>query len=78
MTLDPFSPLDNLSVESVAVDHNDLRTLREEVLVPLTNLKSITLHANPWVCDCRLKNFRSEQYLIHCNSAFRFEPPRTL
>ena len=53
-------PLATISVESVSVDHNDLRTLREEVFVPLTNLKSITLHANPWVCDCNLKNFRLE------------------
>ena len=53
-------------MESVSVDHNDLRTLREEVFVPLTNLKSITLHANPWVCDCRLKNFRSDIMLVKC------------
>ncbi len=46
------------SVESVLINHNELRTLREEVFVPLTNLKSLQLHSNPWMCDCRLKNFR--------------------
>jgi hypothetical protein len=48
------------SVESVSIDHNELRSLREEVFIPLNNLKSLQLHANPWVCDCRLKNFRWE------------------
>lgn len=52
-----FENLGN-SVESVFVDNNRLRTLREEVFVPLTNLKSLQLHNNPWTCDCRLKNFR--------------------
>ena len=28
------------------------------MFLPLTNLKSLQLHSNPWVCDCRLKNFR--------------------
>lgn len=46
------------SVESVMIQNNELKTLREEVFLPLTNLKSIQLHSNPWVCDCRLKNFR--------------------
>jgi len=26
--------------------------------VPLTRLKELTLHANPWSCDCKLKGFR--------------------
>jgi hypothetical protein len=46
------------SVESVMLNNNELAFIREEVFIPLINLKSITLHTNPWVCDCRLKNFR--------------------
>ena len=46
------------SVESMSIDHNELRTLREDVFLPVTNLKSLQLHVNPWLCDCRLKSFR--------------------
>jgi len=45
-------------VEGVSLNNNLLRTLREEVFLPLTNLKSLHLHGNPWSCDCRLKSFR--------------------
>ena len=41
------------SVETVALDNNMLATMFEEVFVTLTNLKSLSLHSNPWVCDCR-------------------------
>ena len=46
------------SVESVLLNNNRIRTMKEEVFVPLVNLKSLKLHSNPWVCDCKLKNFR--------------------
>ena len=46
------------SVDTVLLNDNRLTYLREEVFVPLVNLKKITLHNNPWKCDCRLKNFR--------------------
>ena len=29
-----------------------------ESFVPLSSLRTLHLHANPWVCDCRMKNFR--------------------
>ena len=29
-----------------------------QVFLPLTNLKSLQLHSNPWSCDCHLKSFR--------------------
>ena len=41
------------SVETVNLDNNLLTTMREEVFVTLTNLKALSLHSNPWVCDCR-------------------------
>jgi hypothetical protein len=46
------------SVESVLLDNNYLTTMREEVFITLTTLKALSLHTNPWVCDCKLKNFR--------------------
>lgn len=46
------------SVESILINNNELRTLREDVFNPLSNLKSLQLHLNPWLCDCRLKTFR--------------------
>ena len=46
------------SVESVLLDNNNLQSMKEEVFVSLNNLKHLTLHTNPWVCDCKLKNFR--------------------
>ena len=51
---------DNLgnSVESVYINNNQLKSVREEVFVGLANLKSLQLHSNPWACDCNLKNFR--------------------
>ena len=41
------------SVETVNLDNNLLTTMRKEVFVTLTNLKVLSLHSNPWVCDCR-------------------------
>lgn len=52
-----FENLGN-SVEALNIDNNRLGALREEVFLPLTNLKSLQLHSNPWNCDCHLKNFR--------------------
>jgi len=46
------------SVESVSIDGNRLRNIREETFLNLQNLKHLQLHNNPWLCDCRLKNFR--------------------
>lgn len=46
------------SVDSVMLHNNELTFIREEVFIPLVNLNSITLHSNPWICDCKLKNFR--------------------
>ena len=46
------------SVESVSLNNNMLKTLKEEVFLHLPNLKSLHLHINPWLCDCRLKSFR--------------------
>lgn len=52
-----FGSLGN-SVESIYINDNMLKTLREQVFIGLNNLKSLQLHSNPWNCDCRLKNFR--------------------
>ena len=41
------------SVETVNLHNNLLTTMREEVFVTLSNLKALSLHSNPWVCDCR-------------------------
>ena len=46
------------SVDTVLLNNNALKWLREELFVSLTSLKVLALHGNPWVCDCKLKNFR--------------------
>ena len=46
------------SVEAIYLDHNRLRSLKEETFIMMTNLKSLRIHNNDWVCDCRLKDFR--------------------
>ena len=51
------------SVETVALDNNLLATMREEVFVTLTNLKSLSLHSNPWVCDCRYGEYGRDQVI---------------
>ena len=45
------------SVETVNLDNNLLTTMHEDVFVTLTNLSVLTLHLNPWVCDCRFSDW---------------------
>lgn len=52
-----FHNLDD-SVETVMVNDNRLTFLQPKVFLPLTNLKSLKIHNNPWTCDCELKSFR--------------------
>ena len=46
------------SVETISLRANKLSTLREQVFMYLTNLKSLELSQNAWKCDCQLKHFR--------------------
>ena len=34
------------------------RTIRQQTFLSLQSLKTLQLHSNPWVCDCKLKSFR--------------------
>ena len=46
------------SVQSVVLNNNQLKSVPQEVFLPLTSLTQLQTHDNPWVCDCNLKNFR--------------------
>ena len=34
------------------------RTIQQQTFLSLQSLKTLQLHSNPWVCDCKLKSFR--------------------
>lgn len=46
------------SVESINLNNNKLKYLEVDSFIALQSLKNLHIHANPWVCDCKLKNFR--------------------
>lgn len=46
------------NLKSLALDGNNLTTMKVETLEPLNILGGLVLHHNPWVCDCHLKEFR--------------------
>jgi len=46
-------------VESIFLNNNNLRRIYPQSLLPLQNtLKTLHLHGNEWVCDCKLQPFR--------------------
>merc|ERR1719427_1899999 len=51
------------SVEVIDLNGNHLQNIREETFITLQGLKHLTLHNNPWMCDCKLKNFRD--FAVH-------------
>jgi len=53
----------NPTVESIDLSSNMLTSMEDGTLIGLATLKSLELHDNPWVCDCKLKNFRD--FVVH-------------
>jgi len=51
------------SVEDIDLHGNYLQNIREETFITLQGLKHLQLHENPWMCDCKLKNFRD--FVVH-------------
>lgn len=45
-------------VDSIFLNNNNLRNIMMETFMPLHSLKTLTLHGNLWVCDCKLKHLR--------------------
>jgi len=46
------------SVETIRLHDNLLQNVRGETFENLHGLKYLSLHNNPWLCDCKLKKFR--------------------
>ena len=40
------------------MNNNRLRSIAQEVFLPLPSLKQLQTHDNPWNCDCNLKSLR--------------------
>jgi len=51
------------TVEGIDLSSNRLTTMEEGSIIGLYTLKSLQLHDNPWLCDCKLKAFRD--YVVH-------------
>ena len=52
------------SLEHIALNDNLLRTVSVDTFVPIAErLKTLDLHGNPWLCDCKLQSFR--EFVIH-------------
>ncbi|XP_076396056.1 uncharacterized protein LOC143263919 [Megachile rotundata] len=50
----------SLNVEALELHNNSIKTLKSDVIQYLRNsttLKTLTLHGNPWICDCDSKDF---------------------
>ncbi|XP_043277298.1 leucine-rich repeat-containing protein 24-like [Venturia canescens] len=46
-------------LESLKLDGNQLEYLDSRVITCLIRLSTLTLESNNWICDCRLRDFRS-------------------
>ena len=52
------------SLEHIILNDNQLRTVSVDTFVPIQeHLKTLHLHGNPWLCDCKLQSFR--EFVIH-------------
>lgn len=51
-----FKPL--LKLETVYLNNSKIVTLPGNILKMVPTLQSVHLHGNPWMCDCRLQEFK--------------------
>ena len=47
--------LEGTSLETLLLDHNHLTTLDESIIMYNRNMMRVSLHSNPWNCDCRVR-----------------------
>ncbi|CAD7091308.1 unnamed protein product [Hermetia illucens] len=57
--IDPMAFANLNLLEFLYLKNNLLENLSEYVFQHMTNLKTLILDENPWLCDCRLRKFRS-------------------
>ena len=63
---------DNMnSLQRLYLEGNRLRTIGDTIKFPVT-LHGISLHNNPWHCDCHLKKLR--EWLVRSNVPRKTEP----
>ena len=47
--------LEGTSLEVLILDSNQLTTLDEDVILHIPNIIHVSLHSNPWTCDCNIR-----------------------
>lgn len=65
-----FEPLSML--EKLKLAYNSLTELRPRLVDSLSNLHELTVHNNPWNCDCRLRKLR--KWLVEQNVPYEVSP----
>lgn len=65
-----FEPLSML--EKLKLAYNSLTELRPRLVDSLSNLHELTVHNNPWNCDCRLRKLR--KWLVEQNVPYQVSP----
>ncbi|XP_045123596.1 leucine-rich repeat-containing protein 24-like [Portunus trituberculatus] len=65
-----FQPLEKL--EKLKLAFNRLTELRPRLVESLRNLHEVTVHNNPWNCDCRLRKLR--EWLVEKNVPHEVSP----
>jgi hypothetical protein len=65
------------NLRSLALDGNNLTMMKVETLEPLYQLAGLSLHNNPWHCDCHLKEFRdwTIAHKLYARPTACVEPP---
>lgn len=58
-SIDPFALSSLTSLQVLHLALNNLISVSGEAIESLGNLKELTLHANPWHCDCSLRPLRA-------------------
>lgn len=55
---DAFTLLETLN--HLDLENNRIKTIKSDFTQGLTRLASLNIAANPWICDCRIEEFRSK------------------
>ncbi|XP_066298954.1 leucine-rich repeat-containing protein 24-like [Branchiostoma lanceolatum] len=59
ITMFPFEDLTrNQLIDRLDLDNNQLTTLSSKAYDTLSSIYNVTIESNPWVCDCKIADFR--------------------